>query len=184
MQKSNYQRSKPRFWGHPFLLRRQRRVGLDPEGLKGGISVKGAWADVTGLVHEVVLLDQNDGAIRASHTSWDRRAPQPTLGAIICQRSWHRIWMLFDPWHTFCNAAVARRRGHGCLLMRLLLSGSFRPTRSTVRWSLNLCKTEKYSRLCWLAGKLRNHWSSSVFQAAALYVGHLHTMLSRRLYKG
>lgn len=42
---------------------------LDTEGLTGGISVKAAGADVTGLVREVVLLKQNDGAIRASHTS-------------------------------------------------------------------------------------------------------------------
>lgn len=143
--------------------------------------MKGAWADETGLVHEVVLPKQNDGAIRASHTSWDRRAPQPTLRAIICQH----LWMLFDPWHTFCNAAVARRRGHGCLLMRFLESSSSGPTWSTVRWSLNLCKTEKYSTLCWFACKLLNHWRDSVFHAAAPYnsVDHLHTILKRRLYK-
>lgn len=128
---------------HAKVKLSERRAGLDPEALKGDISVKGAWSDETGLVHEVVLLNQNDGAIRASHTSCDRRAPQPTLGAIICQHSWHRIWMLFDPWHTFCKAAVARRRGHGCLPMRLLVSGCFRPTWSSVRWSLNLYKKEK-----------------------------------------
>lgn len=127
---------------------------LDNEGLEGGISVKAARADVTGLVREVVLLKQSDGAISASHTSWDRRAPQLTLGAIILQHSWHRIWMVFDPWHASRNAAVAQRRGHGRLLIRLLTSGSFRCTSSTVRWPPTSGKTGKTSIMCWFTCKL------------------------------
>lgn len=50
---------------------------------------------------------------------------------------------VFDPWHTFLNASVARRRGHGCPLMRSPPSGSLRTTWSTVRWPLTWCKTQK-----------------------------------------
>lgn len=142
VQKPKHQSSKPRFWGHLLLLKKATKIWAGywrtqrryySEGSMGG-------CDRTG---EVVLLKQNDGAISASHTSWDRRAPRLTLGAIIEQHSWHQIWMVFDPWHLFRNAAVAQRPGHGSLLIRLLTSGSFSATWSTDRWTLTSGKTGK-----------------------------------------
>lgn len=77
VQKSKHQSSQPRFQGHLLLSKKGNGdSGRIPKDAKEGFQRR---PHVTGLV----LLKQNDGAISASHTSRDRRAPQLTLGAII-----------------------------------------------------------------------------------------------------
>lgn len=137
------------------LLSCQARVSRSPFSIRKAKSWAGCWSTKRRYVSEGMGGWDRTGTKWCYWTGMMKPQEPPTL-----PERWEPLGRLLGPSSvstpdtasecsstpdTLCNAAVARRRGRECPLMRLLVSGSFRPTWSTLGWSLNLNKAEKYS---------------------------------------